>query len=58
MARRVPQPGPAHELSQGEGITIAVIHSGVDGMHPDLEGQEEAVTHRQVNVTWSRSRVA
>ncbi|GAA4916050.1 subtilase family protein [Stackebrandtia albiflava] len=29
----------AHELSQGAGVTIGVIDTGVDPNHPDLEGQ-------------------
>lgn len=28
----------AHQLSRGEGVTVAVIDSGVDASHPDLEG--------------------
>lgn len=28
----------AHKVSQGEGITVAVIDSGTDGEHPDLTG--------------------
>jgi len=28
----------AHEISQGEGVTVAVLDSGVDADHPDLSG--------------------
>ncbi|WP_155374332.1 type VII secretion-associated serine protease mycosin [Catellatospora vulcania] len=28
----------AHAISQGEGVTVAVIDSGVEGKHPDLTG--------------------
>lgn len=28
----------AHKLSQGEGVTIGVIDSGIDAEHPDLKG--------------------
>lgn len=32
---RIPQ---AHRLSTGKGVTVAVIDSGIDASHPDLEG--------------------
>src|SRR5690606_24454466 len=32
----------AHELSQGEGITIGVIDTGIDATHPDLKDNVEA----------------
>lgn len=32
----------AHELSQGEGVTIGLVDSGVDATHPDLEGSVKA----------------
>lgn len=31
-----------HELSQGEGVTIGVIDSGIDADHPDLKGNVKA----------------
>ena len=30
---------PAHELSTGRGVTVAVIDSGIDAKHPDLHGR-------------------
>lgn len=35
-ALRIPE---AHKITKGEGVTVAVIDSGVDVSHPDLKGQ-------------------
>jgi len=50
--------GPAWQLTQGEGVTVAVVDSGVDGKVSDLAGQVDSgpdftgVSTRQSNPNW------
>lgn len=40
--------GPAGAQASGEGITIAILDSGVDGSHPELAGRVERVSFQPV----------
>lgn len=37
-----------HDITQGEGITIAIIDDGVDVDHPEFSGTEKVITPRDV----------
>jgi subtilisin family serine protease len=41
-------PAPAQAQATGEGITVAVLDSGIDGNHPELQGRVERMSFQAV----------